>query len=173
MRIRAGRFPSALKYIQSAWQQVSPGSSFGYAFLDDTYNSLYISEKRLGRVFAYVTGISLFIACLGLFGLASFSTQRRIREIGIRKVLGASASGVVGLFSREFINLVVLANLIAWPVSYWILSRWLERFAYRIQPGFFLFLLAGLLALCVSLFPVIFLALRAARCDPGESLRYE
>ncbi len=173
VRVRAGHLLSALKHTQSSWEKTAPGSSYSYAFLDDAYNSLYLSEIRLGRVFAYVTAISLFIACSGLFGLASFSTQRRIKEIGIRKVLGASVSGVVSLFSRELINLVVLANLIAWPISYWIMSGWLERFAYRIQPGLFMFLLAGLLSLCVSLLPVIFLALRAARNDPVESLRYE
>ena len=173
VRVRPGRIPEMLSSIQGVWERFSPGQAFTYAFLDEAYDNLYRTETQLGRIFANVTGISLFIACLGLFGLASFSTERRTKEIGIRKVLGASVPSVVLLLSGEFTRWVLVANLIAWPSAYWIMSGWLGRFAYHTRPGLLLFLLSGGAALLVALLTVSFQSVRAASADPVDSLRYE
>jgi putative ABC transport system permease protein len=117
--------------------------------------------------------ITIFIACLGLFGLASFSTEQRIKEIGIRKVLGASVSRVVFLLSRDFSRWVILANVIAWPVAYVVMSQWLSRFAYRIDLSWWFFMISGLLALGIALLTVSFRTLKAASINPADSLRYE
>ena len=112
--------------MRSVWQDISPGQAFTYSFLDEAYDGLYSSEIRLSRVFGYVAGISLFIACLGLLGLASFSIERRTKEIGIRKVLGASAPGIAALFAGEFTRWVLAANVIAWPIVYWAMRTWMD-----------------------------------------------
>jgi putative ABC transport system permease protein len=173
VRVRPGRIPETLASIRGVWERFSPGQAFTYSFLDEAYDNLYRTEMQLGRIFANVTGISLFIACLGLFGLASFSTERRIKEIGIRKVLGASVPSVVFLLSGEFTRWVLAANLIAWPAAYWIMQGWLERFAYHTRPGLPVFLLSGVGALLVALLTVSCQSVRAARADPVESLRHE
>jgi putative ABC transport system permease protein len=117
--------------------------------------------------------LTVFVACLGLFGLASFTAEQRTKEIGIRKVLGASVSGLVLLLSKEFMALVALANLIAWPIAYYAMNRWLQGFAYRIELGPGVFILGGVLALVIALLTVSAQAIRAARANPVEALRYE
>ncbi len=173
VRIRSRDIPRILEHLKEAWESFSPDQAFSYIFLDEAYDNLYRTEMRLNRIFGHVTAISLFIACLGLFGLAAFSTERRTKEIGIRKVLGASIPGVAWLLSREFTRWVLLANLIAWPAAFGIMQSWLGRFAYRISIGIFTFLLAGLSALLVSLLTIAYHAVKAAFADPVESLRYE
>jgi putative ABC transport system permease protein len=173
VRIRAGRTPQALGHMQSVWRDFSPGQAFTYAFLDEAYDNLYSSEIRLSRVFGYVAGISLFVACLGLVGLASFSIERRTKEIGIRKVLGASAPGIAALFAGEFTRWVLIANVVAWPVVFWSMRSWLDNFAYRARLGLPIFLLAGASALLIALLTVGYQAVKAAGADPIESLRYE
>ncbi len=173
VRIRSTDVPQTLERLKKAWEGFSPGQAFSYVFLDEAYDNLYRTEMRLNRIFGHVTGISLFIACLGLFGLAAFSTERRTKEIGIRKVLGASSPGVAWLLSREFTRWVLSANLIAWPAAYGIMQNWLGRFAYRTSTGIFTFLLAGLSAWLVSLLTIAYHAVKAAFMDPAESLRYE
>ncbi len=173
VRIRPGRIPETLSFIHGVWERFSPGQAFSYTFLDEAYDNLYRTDRRLGRIFGNVTGLSLLIACLGLFGLASFSTERRIKEIGIRKVLGASVPSVVLLMSGEFTRWVLAANLIAWPTAYWIMQGWLGRFAYHTNIGLLLFLLAGAAALVVALMTVSYQSIRAACTDPVNSLRDE
>ena len=173
VRIRAGRTPQALAHMSSVWQDFSPAQAFTYVFLDEAYDSLYSSEIRLSRVFGYVAGISLFVACLGLLGLASFSIERRTKEIGIRKVLGASVPGLAALFAGEFTRWVLIANIVAWPVVFWTMRAWLGNFAYRARLGLPIFLLAGGSALLIALLTVGYQAVRAAVADPIDSLRYE
>jgi putative ABC transport system permease protein len=173
VRIRPASVPQTLEHLKAVWEKFSPGQAFSYIFMDEAYDNLYRTEMRLSRIFGHVTGISLFIACLGLFGLAAFSTERRTKEIGIRKVLGGSVPGIAWLLSREFTRWVLLANLIAWPAAFWIMQDWLGRFAYRTSIGILTFLLAGLSALLVSLLTITYHAVKAAFADPVESLRYE
>ena len=133
----------------------------------------YRAEERVGKIFALFTFLGLFIACLGLLALASYAAERRTKEIGIRKVLGASVGSIVGLLSREFLLLVAIANLIAWPVAYYATSKWLQNFAYRIQIGWGTFILAGILALLIALITVSFQAVKTALANPVDTLRYE
>ncbi len=127
----------------------------------------------MSQVFTAFSVFSILIACLGLFGLASFVAQQRTKEIGIRKVLGASVAGLVGLMSKDFVRLVLVANLIAWPLAYFAMNRWLQDFAYRINIGIEIFLFSGLLALAIVLLTVSFQAIKAAVANPAEALRYE
>ena len=165
--------PAAMEHVQAVVAQHAPKEAFEYAFLDDTFDAMYRAEQQLGQIFSVFAFVAVFIACLGLFGLAAFAAQRRTKEIGIRKVLGASVAGIVGLLSREFAVLVGVALLIGTPVAYWGLGRWLEEFAYRIDVGIGSFVLAGVLALLIAGLSVSYHAVRAARANPVEALRYE
>ncbi len=141
--------------------------------MDASFDRQYRAEERVGKIFAVFTVLGLFIACLGLLALASYAAERRTKEIGIRKVLGASVGSIVRLLSKEFLILVALANLIAWPIAYYAMSRWLEEFAYRINIGLGTFLLAALFALIITLITVGSQAIRAALTNPVDTLRYE
>ncbi len=173
LRIAAHDMSGTLENIKTAWAAFAPQWPFDYLFLDQNFDKLYRSEQRLGKIFGAFGGIAVFIACLGLFGLASFTTGRRTREIGIRKVLGATATGIVQLLSREFVKLVLVANLIAWPVAYFVMNTWLQDFAYRVEMGWWVFALAGGLALLIALITVSTQAVKAALANPVEALRYE
>lgn len=173
VKISPSNIRDTLSFLKNKWKKFSPGWPFEYFFLDDNYDRLYKSEERLRHVFLTFTFLGIFIACLGLFGLAAFTAEQRTKEIGIRKVLGASVPGIVLLLSKEFIKWVLIANVIAWPVAYFAMGRWLENFAYRISIGWGVFIAAAALALGISLFTVGFQAAKAALANPAESLRYE
>jgi len=173
VKLRPEAIPSTLKSMEKAWEELETKHPFNYSFLDDTFDRFYKTEQRLGKIFMAFSLITIFIACLGLFGLASFSTEQRTKEIGIRKVLGASVSRVVFLLSRDFSRWVILANVIAWPVAYVVMSQWLSRFAYRIDLSWWFFVISGLLALGIALLTVSFRTLKAATINPADSLRYE
>ncbi|MEM9996143.1 MAG: FtsX-like permease family protein, partial [Bacteroidota bacterium] len=146
---------------------------FTYRFLDDAFDELYRQEERLSRVFALFAGLAIVIACLGLFGLAAYTAERRRKEIGVRKVLGASVTSVVALLSGEFTRLVAISFVVATPLAWWAMQRWLDHFAYRIDLGPGPFLVAGGLAATVALLTVSVHAVRAATADPVRSLRHE
>ena len=151
-----------------------PGEfGFDYRFLDESLDTLYRGEERVGRIINVFTILSILISCLGLFGLASFMAMRRTKEIGIRKVLGASISGVLVLLTREFSKWVIMANLIAWPLAYFALSRWLQEFPYRANIEPWIFLGTGLATFLIALLTVGYQSLRAALANPADSLRYE
>jgi putative ABC transport system permease protein len=173
MRIAAHDIGGTLEQIESAWAAFAPAWPFDYLFLDQNFDKQYRAEQRLGKIFGAFGGIAIFIACLGLFGLASFTAGRRTREIGIRKVLGATAPGVVQLLSREFVKLVLVANVIAWPVAYVVMNKWLQDFAYRIEMSWTVFAFAGGMALLIALLTVSTQAIKAALANPVEALRYE
>ncbi|MCD6335189.1 MAG: ABC transporter permease, partial [Candidatus Latescibacteria bacterium] len=173
VRIRPGHISETLDFLKHSWDEFSPNRPFEYSFLDDSFDKLYRAEDRLGKIFGSFSLIAILIACLGLFGLASFATEQRTKEIGIRKILGASVSGIVLLLSKEFTKLVLVSNLIAWPVAYWAMNRWLQDFAYRIPIGVGTFLLAGVIALVIALLTVSFQAIKAATANPVKALRYE
>jgi putative ABC transport system permease protein len=142
-------------------------------FLDDDFEALYRGERRQAQLLTTFSLLAVAIACLGLYGLASFSTTRRTKEIGIRKTLGASVTDIVRLFTAEFGALVLLANVLAWPIAYFAMQRWLAGFAYRIELGPFVFIASGLLALAIATLTVAAVASRAARAKPVTALRYE
>ena len=173
VRIRPNDIPGTLDFIKKKWTEFSPNRPFEYFFLDNYFDKLYKAEEKLGQIFGYFTFLAIFIACLGLFGLASFATEQRTKEIGIRKVLGASIVGIVLLLSKDFTKLVIVSNLIAWPIAYYAMNRWLQDFAYRINIGVGTFLLAGAIALIIALLTVGFQAVKAALANPVEALRYE
>jgi putative ABC transport system permease protein len=173
VRIAPGNYQRTLSFLENVWEEVYPRDPFVYSFLDDDFDSLYRIERQRGKVFLVFSVLAIFIACLGLFGLASFTAEQRTKEIGIRKVLGASVGSIARLLSLEFVKLVLLANLIAWPAAYLIMKGWLGNFAYRTDMNVILFFLAGLAALIIALITVSFQAVRAALVNPAESIRME
>jgi len=173
VKIAGNNTEEALAKIQGVWENINPISPFEYHFLDQKYDSLYRKEKKIGTILNTFTLFAILISCLGLFGLASFLTEQRTNEIGIRKVLGASESGIVFLLSKQFTKWVLIANLFAWPAAYFVMSEWLKSFAYRINIGIWAFVLSGMLAVGIALLTVSFQALKAARANPIDSLRYE
>jgi putative ABC transport system permease protein len=173
VRFGTGDVRDMMAFIEQAWKTFVPNQPFVYTFLDDHLDQLYRAEQKLGRIFFVFSGIAIFVACLGLFGLVAFTAERRTKEIGIRKVVGASVGGIVMLLSRDFVKLVVLANVIAWPVAYWAMRDWLANFAYRIDLGWEVFVLSGGLALVIALLTVGYQAWKAARANPVDALRYE
>ena len=173
IRIRPQDIPSTLGFLRVKWRQIFPGYPFEYSFLDEDVDRQYRSEERWGRIVRYSALLALFIACLGTFGQTSLAVARRTKEIGIRKVLGASVSSIVSLLSREFMILVALASVIAWPVAYYAMDRWLQEFAYRISLGPGMFAVGAVLTLTVVLLTVVSLAVKAALSNPVDALRYE
>ncbi len=173
VRLREGSVQEGLEKIVRAWDRVSPEFPFDYTFLDESFGSLYRAEERMGTIFGSFTGLAIVISCLGLFGLASFMAERRTREIGIRKVLGASESSVMLLLSKEFVVLVAVANGIAWPVGWYAMRRWLQNYAYHTGLDPLVFFAAGFGALAIALLTVSFQAFKAASADPVDSIRYE
>jgi len=173
VRISGENLAGSLRHLTQAWDRVSPEFPFDYAFLDESFDRLYRAEQRMGTLFGAFTVLAIVIACLGLLGLASFMAERRTREIGIRKVLGATVSNIVLLLSREFVILVAVANLIAWPTAWYVMHRWLQNYAYHAPLSLLVFVGAALAALLIALLTVSFQAVRAATADPVDSLRYE
>ena len=173
VRIAPGNIPRTMDFLRDIWTQMRPGYPFSYYFIDENFDRLYKAEENLQRVFRSFALLSVVIGCLGLFGLASYSAERRTKEIGIRKVLGASSPGLALLLSKEFTKWVLIANVIAWPVAYIAMSRWLQNFAYRAGIGFGAFFLAGGLALGIAFLTVGYQAVKASLADPVRSLRYE
>ncbi len=173
IKIKGGDIPGTVAAIRKTWERFAEGFPFEYRFFDDIFDQAYRTEQRLGAMFSVFAGLAVLIACLGLIGLASFTAERKTKEIGIRKVLGASSSGVVVLLSREFMKWVVLANLIAWPVGYFALKSWLQSFAYRTSLTVPMFLGAGLAAFVIAAAVISLQTYRAASADPADSIRYE
>ncbi|MBD2702342.1 ABC transporter permease [Spirosoma sp. BT702] len=172
-RIRAGAIPGTIQQIQQYWHEQFPDKPFLYVFLDDTFNRTYRVETRTGQIFAMFAGLAVLISCLGLFGLATFTAEQRTKEIGVRKVLGASAVSIVTLLSKEFVKLILLAILIASPLAWWAMNQWLQAFVYKIDIDGWVFVLAGLLALTIALLTVGLQSVRAALMNPVKSLRSE
>ena len=173
LKIRGEDIEETLKYIGELWQKYIPEKPFEYRFLDENLARSYMAEQRIGTLVTVFAGLAIIIACLGLFGLASFTAEQRTKEIGIRKTLGASVPNIVRLLSREFVILVLLADVIAFPLAYWAMNEWLAGFAYRIDLGALIFLLSGLLTMAIAIMTVSTQAIRAALTDPATALRYE
>ncbi len=173
LKLAGGDIPGTLAFVKSKWGERSE-RGFEYFFADENFDSLYRSEERIGRIISVFAAMAIFVACLGLLGLASFAAEQRTKEIGVRKVLGASEVGLAALLSKEFLKWVLLANAIALPAAYVIVGRfWLANFAYRTSPGILIFVFVAGLSLLVALLTVIWQAVRAAIANPVDSLRYE
>jgi len=173
VRISPTDVSRSLDFLKAKWQALVPGQIFQYSFLDEDFDKLYRAEMRLSRIFTVVTFLAIFIACLGLFGLAAFEAVQRTKEMGIRKVLGASTTGIVMLLSKEFTKWVLLANIVAWPVAYYAMNRWVQNFAYRISIGPLVFIQSAVLAFIVALLTVIYQAMKVSLANPVDTLRYE
>jgi len=172
-RLRSENIPKTIGYMENIWKEFAPGHPFNYGFLDEAIDDLYRSEQRIGTILRYFSILAIFISCLGLFGLASFMAESRTKEIGIRKVLGASVSNIVLLLSREFTKWVLLANIIAWPVAYFAMYKWLQSYAYSTNIALWSFILSGAIALVIATVAVSYQSIKAAVTNPADSLRYE
>jgi putative ABC transport system permease protein len=159
--------------VEKIWNRIVPGASFEYSFLEDAVGKNYHDDRKLGALFGIFSLLTVFLACLGLFALAAFNAERRTKEIGIRKTLGASVAGILGLLCKEMVVLVAIANTIAWPVAYLVINRWLETFAYRTQITVTWFLLSGIMVLFIALAAIGYQSVKAALANPVDSLRYE
>ncbi|MFQ5627429.1 MAG: ABC transporter permease [bacterium] len=173
VRIGPEDIPATLTFLESKWREMNPNYPFEYSFLDEDFDSLYRAEELRGKVFVSFSIFALVTACLGLFGLAAFMAEQRTKEIGIRRVLGASVPGLIALLSKEFIILVILSNIIAWPVALIFMNNWLQDFAYQTEIGLLVFFLAGGIALVIAGLTVSFQAIKAALANPVEALQYE
>jgi putative ABC transport system permease protein len=173
LRVKAGDESGTVARVGQAWQKLVPQRPFEYFFLDEQFDRQYRAEERFGKLFLYFSSLAIFIACLGLLGLISYITLQRTKEIGVRKVLGASTGNIVLLLSRDFLWLVGVALVIAVPVSWYAMSRWLENFAYHTQVGWWVFALSGTIALLIALLTISFQAVKAALANPVTSLRSE
>jgi putative ABC transport system permease protein len=173
IRIPAKNISSSLKQIEKIWNKMLPMYPFTYSFLDEDFNRRYRGIQQIGSLGISFAIIAILVACLGLFGLALYITAQRSKEIGIRKVLGASVPKITFLLSKEFVRCVVIANLIAWPLAYVIMNKWLFNFAFRTTLDIWIFILAGFISLSIALFTVSYQSIRSASANPVETLRYE
>lgn len=173
IKISGTEVQQGLEYLGKVWKEFLPKRPFDYEFLSDSYNRLYEAEQKQSQLFALFSGLAIFIACLGLFGLATFNTLQRVKEIGIRKVLGASVPSILTLLSKEIIVLIIVANLIAWPIAWYFMGLWLDSFAYHISVNPLLYALASVITVIIALLTVSFQTIRAARSNPANTLRYE
>ncbi len=173
VRTMANNAPQAVTAVEKQYKKYAGNVPFSYNFLDKSFEAQYKSDQRSGTLFNVFAGIAIFISCLGLFGLATYTAQVKTKEIGIRKVLGASVSGIVTLISKDFLKLVIIAIIIAIPVAWWAMNKWLHGFAYRINISWWVFVMAGMLALLIALITVSFQAIKAAIANPVKSLRTE
>ncbi len=173
VKISGENIPKTIAFIEQTWKQINPQDVFTYTFLDDDYNESYARELAFASMAGHFTGLAMFIAALGLLGLSAFATQQRRREIGIRKVLGASVQKIAWLLGTDFLLWVALANVVAWPVAYFLMQQWLEAFAYRVEISLWPFMSAALLSVCIAVLTISYQSLRAAFSNPVRALRYE
>ncbi|KAA0227532.1 FtsX-like permease family protein [candidate division KSB1 bacterium] len=173
VRLTPGDFSHSLERLRNAWGEAAPRKPFDYYFLDEDFDRQYRAEERWAQIVSFATLFAIVIACVGLFGLSALAVTKRTKEIGIRKVLGASVAGIISLLAGDFLKLVALANLIAWPVAWYAMNHWLQNFAYRISIGWWMFALAGGLALLIAFITVSSQAVKAALTNPVKALRYE
>jgi len=173
VRISPDNISATLSFLGVKIKQFFPARPFEFQFLDESFDAQYRSDERLSKIFSYFSILAIFIACLGLFGLAAFTAEQKTKEIGIRKILGASVSALIMLLSREFLKWVIIANVIAWPIAYYVLHQWLQSFAYRTKISVFAFIIAAVLSFVIAFVTVYTQTLKASLADPVRSLRYE
>ncbi|MES2265865.1 MAG: ABC transporter permease [Bacteroidota bacterium] len=173
IKIKPGKSKEAINFIKATWKSINPDHPFEYEFLDDHFAEVYRADNQVSQIVGILAGLAILISCLGLFGLASFSAEKRVKEIGVRKVLGASVQSIVQLLSWHFVKLVIISNLIAWPLAWYSMNRWLQDFAYRIDINIGTFLFVAILSVFIALITISFQSIRAAVANPVKSLRSE
>ena len=173
VKIAGNNMQEGIAYIEKTWKDFMPNRPFEYEFLSEQYRQLYQSEQKQGKLFTVFSGLAILIACLGLFGLATFNTLQRVKEIGIRKALGASLPNILVLLSKEMLILILIANIIAWPLAWYFMSEWLGGFAYRTNLNIGVFILATLVAMFIALATVSTQTIKAALTNPADTLMYE
>ncbi|WP_227686967.1 ABC transporter permease [Spirosoma arboris] len=173
VKTRTDKLPEFLASLKQQWESFAPTAPFSYSFLDDRFEQVYVSEQKIEQILTLFSSLTIFIACLGLFGLATYTAEQRTKEIGVRKVLGASVGSVVALLSKDFLKLVLIALVLASPIAWWGMNQWLKEFAYKVTIDWWIFALAGLLAIGIALLTVSFQSIKAALVNPVKSLRSE
>jgi putative ABC transport system permease protein len=173
VKIDGDHVQEAINTLEQAWKKYQPETPFEYVFLDDKFQKLYNSEQQQGSLFTIFSFIAIFIACLGLFGLSAFTITQRVKEIGVRKVLGASIPQIVTELSKDFLKLVLVASVIALPIAWYSMSKWLLDFAFRISIQWWVFVMAGVIAVVIAFLTISFQSIKAASANPVKSLRSE
>ncbi|HXL58166.1 MAG TPA: FtsX-like permease family protein, partial [Chitinophagaceae bacterium] len=173
VRINSSHIPNVLAQIKNKWKAIAPLQPFDYSFMDEDFNKLYTTEQRTGQIFITFAVLAILIACLGLFGLVTYAAEQRTKEIGIRKVLGANVANIVTMISKDFLKLVLIASVIAFPVAWWAMNKWLQDFAYRVNISWWVFALAACIAMLIALITIGFQSIKAAVANPVRSLRTE
>jgi len=173
VKINGKNTAAAIAFIKSTWDSVYPDYPFEYQFLDDHFNDVYKADNQVSQIVGILAGLAIFISCLGLFGLASHSAEKRVKEIGVRKVLGASVQNITLMLSGNFLKLVLLANLIAWPFAWYGVYKWLQTYAFRIDIQWWIFVIAGLASIMIAFCTVSLQSVKAAIANPVKSLRSE
>jgi putative ABC transport system permease protein len=173
VKFNASHVKESLARFEKDWQEFFPGNPFDYFFLDDHYNTQYKADQQFGKVFGVFSGLAIFIACLGLFGLSSLTAIQRTKEIGVRKVMGASINSILRLVGKDYLLLMGISLVFATPFAWWIMNNWLQDFSSRIQMTWWIFAIPSLLVVVIALFTVSIHTLKAARTNPVKSLRYE
>ncbi|MGH2565914.1 MAG: ABC transporter permease, partial [Ginsengibacter sp.] len=172
-RVKTTNLPALMQQIQNDWKDISANQQFTYSFMNDDFDATYRSEQHVQQIFFSFSALAILIACLGLFGLAAYAAEQRNKEIAIRKVIGASTANIINILSTDFIKLVCISILIASPIGWFAMNKWLEDFAYRINIGWTVFLIAGLMAIAIALITISFQSIKAAIANPVKSLRTE
>jgi putative ABC transport system permease protein len=172
-KVNTPHIEQLVKQVENKWKAMAPGMPFSYRFLDQSFDNMYRAEQRVGNISLSFAALAICIACLGLFGLAAFAAEQRTKEIGIRKVLGASISNIIGMLSKDFLKLVIVAALIAFPVAWWAMHTWLQDFAFRVNISWWVFVLAGAAAVLIAIVTVSFQAIKAALANPVKALKTE
>jgi putative ABC transport system permease protein len=173
VKVKAAGLNNTIRFINNLWNRFSPGYPLEYKFLDESFNQMYKSEDKLSVLLSIFTTMAIVVGCIGLFGLAAFTAEQRTKEIGIRKVLGATVAGILAMLSKSFLRPVLIATLIAFPIAWWAMNKWLEDFPYRVTISWWIFIAAGLTALLIALVTVSFQAIKVAVANPVKSLRAE
>lgn len=172
-KVNTKDIPGLIKQVEHKWKTMAPSLAFSYRFLDESFDNMYRSEQRMGSIAFSFSLLAILIACLGLFGLVTYMAEQRIKEIGIRKVLGATVTNITTMLSKDFLILVLIAALIAFPLSWWAMNNWLQGFAYRIDIEWWVFIVSGILAIAIALITVSVQAIKASLTNPVKSLRTE
>jgi putative ABC transport system permease protein len=173
VKIQMTNIAVTIGQIKNKWKSITKSQPFDYSFMDDDFNKLYTVEQRTGQIFVTFAILAIFIACLGLFGLITYAAEQRVKEIGIRKVLGANVNSIVSLISKDFLVLICMASLVAFPLAWWAMRKWLQDFAYRVEIGWWAFAFAGIITVLIALLTISFQAVKAATANPVKSLRTE
>ena len=171
VKIKSDNIPQTLSMLETKWKNMATGSPFEYSFLDESFEDLYQAEQKLGQIFGIFTSMAIFIACLGLIGLAAYTAEQRTKEIGIRKVMGASVPNLINMLNKEFIKLVVIALIISAPLAWYFMHNWLNSFVYKTEMGVLPFLFAAVLAIAITLITVGYQSIKAALANPVNSLK--